>query len=286
MDKNKILETKIFASKARIEVLNMLASLGNGHVGGCLSVCDVLAVLYCDEMKYRAKEPSWSGRDYLVMSKGHCGPALYATLALKGFFPMDELYTLNRSGTRLPSHCDRNKTPGIDMSTGSLGQGVSCALGMALGLKASGKDNYVYSIIGDGETQEGQVWETMIIGANKGADNLLVFLDYNKQQLDGYLNTVSDMPDIKAKADSFGWHTEEVNGHDVEEISNAIDKCKASKKPGFIILNTVKGKGWKQIEGLQNNHAMKGLTGELVASAIAELKEGIAALEQQLIKEA
>lgn len=250
-------ETRKFALQIRIEAINMMYQHGFGHVGGSLSIADAMAVLYQDEMKYDPKNPKWDGRDYLVMSKGHCGPALYSALALKGFFPVEELLTINDIGTRLPSHCDKNKTPGIDMTTGSLGQGVSCALGMAMGLKTQGKDNMVYSIIGDGESQEGQVWETMLIAPNKGVKNFIVLLDNNKQQLDDYTDNISPLGDMRQKAEDFGWHAVSVDGHDVEAIYNAIEECKASDKPGFIVLNTVKGKGWPAIEGQPGNHAFR-----------------------------
>lgn len=271
MDKKQALETRNFALEIRMEAVKAIANLGNGHVGGVLSVADALAVLYNVQMKYDPKNPKWDGRDYFVLSKGHCGPALYATLALKGFFPMEQLKTLNRIGTILPSHADRNKTPGIDMTTGSLGQGVSCALGMALALKIDNRDNMVYSIIGDGEAQEGQVWETLMIAPAKGVKNFIVMLDNNKQQLDDFLDNITPLPDMTKIAEQMGWFAVECDGHDVEAINEAIEKCKASDKPGFINMHTIKGKGWKEIEGDVGNHSLKGLTIENTQCVIDDL---------------
>lgn len=251
-------ELRKLALDIRIESLNMMYKHGFGHVGGTLSIADALAVLYGKQMKYDPENPQWEGRDYLVLSKGHCGPALYATLAIRGFFPREELLTINELGTRLPSHADKNKTPGIDMTTGSLGQGVSCALGMALALKIQGRDNMVYAIIGDGEAQEGQVWETMLIAPNKGVKNFIVLMDNNKQELDGFTDDISSLGDIRQKAEDFGWFALDVDGHDVDAIDEAIEKCKAADKPGFINLRTVKGKGWPAKEADPANHAMRG----------------------------
>ena len=264
--------TKKLALDIRIHALKMLANHGMGHVGGSLSVADAIAVLYGGVMRYNPENPQWEERDYLVLSKGHCGPALYAALALTGFFPVDELYTINKLGTRLPSHVDKNKTPGIDMTAGSLGQGVSCALGMALGLKMESKSNTVYAIIGDGESQEGQVWETFLIGAAKKADNLIVMLDNNKQQLDDFTINICNLGDMAAKVKEFGWHTEDVDGHDVQAIASAIEACKKSGKPGFINMNTVKGKGWPEKESINGNHGVKGMTLDSVKDVVACLQ--------------
>ncbi|MGI6174702.1 MAG: transketolase [Christensenellales bacterium] len=278
MDKKQIIEQKKFALRIRIETLTMLAILGNGHAGGSLSIADCLSVLYNGQMKIDPQNPDWEERDYFVMSKGHCGPALYATLALKGYFPMEELKTLNQIGTSLPSHSDRTKTVGVDMSTGSLGQGVSAALGMALGLKIDKKDNYVFAIIGDGEAQEGQVWETMMIAPNKCAKNFIVIMDDNKQQLDGFCSDINDIGDAAKKAEAFGWFAVTCDGHDVVAINDAINQCKAADKPGFISLQTIKGKGWKKIEGDPGNHAVKGMSLENIADALADLNQQLAEL--------
>lgn len=279
MDEQKKLEIIKLALEIRIETLNMLSKHGFGHVGGSLSIADAIAVLYGKQMKYDPRNPKWSDRDYVVLSKGHCGPALYAALAIKGFFPRDELLTINKLGTRLPSHTDKNKTPGIDMTTGALGQGVSCALGMALGLKLLGKPNRVYAIIGDGEAQEGQVWETMLIAPNKGVKNFIVLLDNNRQQLDGFTDDISSLGDVCRKAEAFGWHVVDVDGHDVVAIDEAIEECKRADKPGFINLNTIKGKGWPAKEAVLGNHALRGAAFEGVDEAIANLRRELAAMQ-------
>ena len=272
MDKNKVTEINNFAADIRIEALKMIANLGVGHVGGTLSVADILAVLYDGQMKVDPKNPHMEDRDYLVLSKGHCGPALYATLALKGFFPMEELKTLNKLGTILPSHCDRNKTPGIDMTAGSLGQGVSCAAGIALGLQLDKKNNYVYAIIGDGEAQEGQVWETLSIAAQHNLDHFIVILDNNKLQLDDFTDNIDSLRDMTQKAKDFGWFAVDVDGHDVEAINDAIEQCKASGKPGFINAHTVKGKGWAEIENTVGSHSIKGMSLESMKDVLAKLE--------------
>ncbi len=269
---------KKLALDIRIETLEMLSKHGFGHVGGSLSIADAIAVLYGKQMKYDPKNPKWDGRDYLVLSKGHCGPALYSALAIEGFFPREELLTINQLGTRLPSHADKNLTPGIDMTTGSLGQGVSCALGMALGLQLQGKPNMVYAIIGDGEAQEGQVWETMMIAPNKKVKNFIVLLDNNEQQLDGFTDTISGLGDVRKKAEDFGWFALSVDGHDVDAIDAAIERCKASDQPGFIDLRTVKGKGWPAKEAALNNHACRGVAFDGVEDVLADMRKQFAAM--------
>src|SRR5215510_3597053 len=180
-------ETEIFLKKQAKEIRKLtieeIGTLGTGHIGGAMSIVDLLALLYFHRMKVDPKNPRWEERDQLVVSKGHSGPAVYAALALKGFFPKDWLYTLNKGGTKLPSHCDRNLTPGIDMTTGSLGQGFSAAIGIALGLRLDKKTSTVYTIIGDGESNEGQIWEGALFGGMQKLSNLVAFTDYNKQQL-------------------------------------------------------------------------------------------------------
>ena len=278
MNKQEELNVKKLALEIRIETLNMLSKHGFGHVGGSLSIADAIAVLYGKQMKYDPKNPQWEDRDYLVLSKGHCGPALYSALAIEGFFPREELLTINELGTRLPSHADKNKTPGIDMTTGSLGQGISCALGMALALKLKGRDNMVYGIIGDGEAQEGQVWETMMIAPNKGVKNFIILLDNNKQQLDDFTDEISSLGDMQKKAEDFGWFAVTVNGHDVNAIDDAIEQCKASDKPGFIVLDTIKGKGWPAKEAVNGNHAFRGAAFAGVDEVIDGLRKELAEL--------
>jgi transketolase len=272
----------IFAEQIRAETLKEFACLGFGHLGGSLSVVDLLAVLYGKVMRVDPQNPQWDGRDYLIMSKGHAGPALYAALALKGFFPLETLRTLNQPRTHLPSHCNRILTPGIDMSTGSLGQGISVAVGLTLGLRRDGKDNFVYAVIGDGECGEGQIWEGVLSAAHHKLDRLILFVDYNKQQLDGYTDDILSMGDFKAKFEAFGWHTQRVNGHDTSEIESAVRVAKTvSGKPHVVISDTVKGKGSRIAEGKKYNHHIT-FRAEDLAQDIAEVTEKIKRLEAGL----
>jgi len=271
-----------FAAEIRHETLKELGHLGFGHVGGAMSVVETLAVLYGGVMRIDPKNPRWEDRDWLVCSKGHAGPAIYATLALKGYFPMEMLETLNQGGTNLPSHCDRNKTPGVDMTTGSLGQGMSTAIGVALGNRLDGRDNWTYLILGDGELDEGQVWEGALFANHFKLDNLITFVDYNKQQLDGYTKDIMDLGDIAAKFASFGWHVQNIDGHDVEAIENAIETAKsACGSPSMIVLNTVKGKGCTFAEGSPSNHHIA-FSKEQGAQAIEAAKKVLAACEEEV----
>lgn len=282
ISKEKAKEIKILAKEIQIETINCISSLGSGHVGGSLSIADVLAVLYGHQMKYDPKNPKWDGRDYLVLSKGHAGPALYATLAIHGFFDKDLLYTLNKPGTHLPSHADKNLTTGVDMTCGSLGQGSSAAAGIALALKLDKKPNYVYAIYGDGELNEGQIWEAALFSAAQKLDNLIVFVDNNKLQLDNFTDKVCPLGDIAAKFESFGWFAHSVNGHDPEAISNAIDAAKEQKsgKPSVIVLDTVKGQGWSKIENTIGSHSCS-VTADDAVQAKAEMQAVIDALKEE-----
>lgn len=251
------MKNELFAAQIRLETLKTFAHMGFGHVGGSMSLVETLAVLYGGVMNIDPQNPRWEERDWLVCSKGHAGPAVYAALALKGYFPKEELLTLNQGGTNLPSHCDRNKTIGIDMTTGSLGQGISTAIGVALGNRLDGRPNYTYLILGDGELNEGQVWEGALFANHFELSNLIAFVDHNKQQLDGYTSEVMDLGDIKRKFESFGWHAQDVDGHDTTAIFNAIVSAKEEKcKPSVIVLDTIKGKGCTFAEGIKANHHM------------------------------
>ena len=257
MEEQKTRELKELAVRIRMAAVEAIHSLGSGHLGGSLSIADVLAVLYGGEMKIDPADPKWEGRDKLVCSKGHAGPAVYGTLAVKGYFPYEELKTLNKPGTRLPSHCDRNKTPGVDMTTGSLGQGTSLACGMALGDKLKGLDTRVFLIVGDGESDEGQVWEAMAFAAAKKLDNLVVLLDWNKRQLDGWTENVLPMGDYVAKFEAFGFDTVKVNGNDVEALSAALEHTrKGEGKPFAIIMDTLKGAGIPEVAETVMNHSI------------------------------
>ena len=271
MDKETEAYLKNQAKEIRKLTIEEIATLGSGHIGGAMSIVDLLALLYFHRMKIDPQKPRWEDRDQLVVSKGHSGPAVYAALALKGFFPKDWLNTLNKGGTSLPSHCDRNKTPGIDMTTGSLGQGFSAAIGIALGLRMDKKSSTVYTIIGDGESNEGQIWEGAIFAGCQKLSNLIAFTDYNKQQLDGFTKDILDLGDLAAKWTAFGWFTQEVDGHDISALDAAIEKALTQKeKPSMIVMHTIKGKGCNFAEGLEKNHSM--------AFDMEKAKEAIAAL--------
>jgi len=265
------LQVENFAKDVRATSLEMFGHLGFGHVGGTLSATDLIAVLYEAQMKYDPKNPKLDDRDRFVSSKGHAGPGIYSALALKGFFPMEWIYTLNKGGTNLPSHCDKTKTPGIDMTTGSLGQGASAALGMAIATRDKG--NHVYLLMGDGECNEGQVWEMAMSAAHYGVSNLIAFVDYNHKQLDGNTEDILDMGDIGAKFETFGWYKQEVDGADVEAIYDAIEDAKENNggKPSMIVLQTIKGKGVKWIEEMAANHHIV-INKEQAEAAIAEVR--------------
>lgn len=231
----------------RCDTLKCIGHLGVGHLGGCLSIVELLAVLYFEQMNIDPAQPKMPGRDRFVCSKGHAGPAVYAALANRGYFDKALLLTLNQGGTALPSHCDMNRTCGIDMTTGSLGQGFSCAVGAALGSQLEEDGAFVFTLIGDGETQEGQIWEAAMFAAAKKLDNLIGFTDYNKLQIDGSVAEVCDIAPLADKWRAFGWNVFEVaDGNDVDEISEAVTAAKnmrGSGRPTMVILNTVKGCG-------------------------------------------
>lgn len=255
--KHSVQELNDIAKEARRVTMKCIASLGKGHVGGALDIVDALTVLYYEEMNIDPANPKMAGRDRLVLSKGHGGPGLYAILALKGFFDMKEIYTLNKPGTMLPSHCDRLLTPGIDMTTGSLGQGLSAAVGMALADRIDGNGARVYCIIGDGESQEGQIWEAGMYAAQMKLGSLTCFLDLNGQQIDASVDEVNSLLDAGEKWRAFGWNVQEVNGHDVQAIYDAVEAAKTcTDKPNMIVMHTVKGKGWKRIEGTTMSHSL------------------------------
>ncbi|MBR0424984.1 MAG: transketolase [Clostridia bacterium] len=279
MEQKEIKSLQAFAAKIRIAALDAIHSIGQGHVGGAFSIADVLAVLYGREMKVNPADPNWADRDKLVVSKGHAGPAVYGTLALMGFFPYEELKTLNQGGTRLPSHCDRNKTPGVDVTTGSLGQGTSQAVGVALGDKIKGRSSRTFLIVGDGESEEGQCWEAFAFASAKKLGNLVVFIDWNKRQLDGTLEEVLPMGDYVKKMEAFGFDTVMVDGGDVEAIAAALERTRAGgEKPYAIILDTIKGHGVKEIEETRMNHSLP-VNDEKYARWTAELRANLAEWE-------
>lgn len=259
-------ELKRFAVEIRKDIIYMIEKVGTGHVGGSLSIADLMACLYGGVMNVKPEEPRWAERDRIVLSKGHAGPAMYAALARKNFFPLRELDTLNQPPTNLPSHTDMNRTPGVDMTTGSLGQGASTATGIALAGKMKGKPYYTYLILGDGECEEGQVWEAAEFAAAQGLNHLIAFVDSNVKQLDGTVEEIAGKPHFAEKFTAFGWNAIEVaDGNDIAQIWNAIEQAKqnADAKPTCIVLNTVKGKGWKSAEKAETCHSMGVNTGQL-----------------------
>lgn len=272
MDKQhqETLEAK--AKQIRIHILESIAHLGVGHVGGSLSIADVLAVLYFDVLNIDPKDPKKPDRDRFVLSKGHGGPAVYAALAMRGFFPTDWLKTLNAPNTNLPSHTDKNKTPGVDMTTGSLGQGFSVSVGMAKAAQLDNSPFKIYSIISDGESEEGQIWEAAMFAGNHKLDTLIAFTDYNKMQIDGTVNDVNDPAPLDEKWRAFKWHVQVVNGHDIPAIKEAIVQAQNHKgAPSMIILDTIKGKGAFFAEGQVGSHNMP-VTKEQAEEAIKGLK--------------
>ncbi len=256
----------------RMDDLTMIAAAGNGHPGGSLSAMDIIQTLFFAEMKHRPAEPRWPGRDRLVLSKGHAVPALYTVLAHAGYFPREELTSLRRVGSPLQGHPASFLLPGIEASTGSLGQGLSVALGMAMASKLDGDAFRVYCIIGDGESQEGQVWEAAMAAPRHKLDTLCVFLDYNNGQIDGHVKDVMDIEPVADKWRAFNWNVLDIDGHDYAQIGRALDTARATKgRPTFIIARTVKGKGVSFMEGKISWHGVAPSKAEL-DQALAELR--------------
>lgn len=279
MDISTKKELEIFATKVRMGVIEGTYCAKAGHPGGSLSIADVLAWLYNKEMNIDPKNPKKEDRDRLVLSKGHAAPALYAALALKGFFPTDEIKTLRHKGALLQGHPDMKHIPGVDMSTGSLGQGISAACGMAVSGKMANKDYRVYTILGDGEIQEGQVWEAAMFAGFKKLDNLVAFVDYNNLQIDGKMTDVmSDLP-IDKKFEAFNWHVINIDGNNLEEIEKAYTEAREIKgKPVCIIGKTVKGKGVSFMEDVCGWHGVAP-NEEQYNDAMKELKATLEGLE-------
>lgn len=251
-DIQKLKET---AAVIRQDIISMLTESASGHPGGSLSATDIVTALYFSEMKVDPNNPKWEDRDRFVLSKGHGAPVLYAALAERGFFEKKHLLTLRKLGSMLQGHPNMNDTPGVDMSTGSLGQGLSAANGMALAGKLDKKDYRVYAVTGDGELEEGQIWEAAMTSAHYKLDNLTVFVDNNHLQIDGKVSDVMNPEPIADKFKAFGWNVVEINGHDFEEIFKAIDNAKSIKgMPTVIVSNTVKGKGVSFMENQAGWH--------------------------------
>ncbi len=259
------------AKDVRIDIIRQIHSAGSGHPGGSLSAADIITYLYFAEMNIDPQDPHKAGRDRFVLSKGHAAPALYAALAEKGYFPKETLLTLRQAGSILQGHPDRKKVPGVDMSTGSLGQGISAAVGMALANKIDENGARVYSVLGDGELQEGMVWEAAMAAAHYGLSNLTIFVDHNGLQIDGRNEDVITVAPIAEKFESFGWDVQKIDGHDFEQIAAAVENAKAvSDKPQAIIAETIKGKGVSFMENEAGWHG-KAPNDEQAEQAVTEL---------------
>jgi len=257
----------------RRDIIFQIGTFGIGHIGGSLSVVEMLVVLYKNHMKIDISNPKKSGRDRLIVSKGHAGPAVYSVLSHMGFFDKKWLSTLNQPGTNLPSHCDMKKTPGIDMTTGSLGQGLSCAVGAAIGSKIKSDNAKIYSILGDGELQEGQIWEAAMFSSHQKLDNLIALIDYNRAQIDGTTDEICSVEPLIDKWLAFGWDVLNVkNGNSCSEIDIAINEAKNKSNPCAIIARTIKGFGVSFAEKAgTNNHSMK-VSENLMKEAFKELE--------------
>ena len=272
MEQTKLNELKQIAAKIRLGVLEGVHAAASGHPGGSLSIADIMAYLYFEELNVRADEPNWADRDRFVLSKGHTAPALYAALALKGFFPESELSKLRHVDSFLQGHPDMKGTPGVDMSTGSLGLGFSTACGMALAAKIDGKDYRTYTIVGDGESEEGQIWEAAMFASHYKLDNLCLIVDWNGLQIDGTVEEVMNPTPHDKKLEAFGFHVISIDGHDLEQIAEAFAEAKTVKgKPTAIIAKTVKGKGVSFMEDQVGWHG-SAPNDEQYEKAVAEIK--------------
>lgn len=279
MEENRKKELKKIAINVRKGVIEGTFNAKSGHPGGSLSITDIVTYLYFEKMNVDPKNPDDENRDRFVLSKGHTAPALYAALAHRGFFPVELLKTLRKPDSILQGHPSMRYTPGVDMSTGSLGQGISAACGMALGAKLKGKDFKVYVPLGDGEIEEGQVWEAAMFAGNRKLDNLVAIVDYNNLQIDGSLDEVNSPYPIKEKFEAFNWNVVEINGHcfcEIEEAFKKADECK--DKPTCIVAHTVKGKGVSFMENKCDWHG-SAPNAEQYAQAMAELDAAMAELE-------
>lgn len=279
MDKQLKKSLEIFAAQIRTGIIEGTYNAKAGHPGGSLSSADLFAYLYGKEMRYDAKNPKWEDRDRFVLSKGHCAPGLYSALAYKGFFPVEDLKTLRHIDSYLQGHPNMNTVPGIDMSTGSLGQGISVAAGMAKGAKYTGKDINVYSLLGDGEIEEGQVWEAFMFASHYKLDNLCAIIDSNGLQIDGACGDVMSAEPIDEKLKAFGFEVAVINGNDFDEMDGAFEKFHQTKdKPFAIIMKTVKGKGVSYMENQVDWHG-KAPNEEEYKIAMAELTAKMQELE-------
>ena len=275
MDKAELLKLKKGSAAIRLEAVKMLKWRRYGHLGGAMSIIELLSVLYNKQMKHDPKNPKWDERDYVVLSKGHAGPGLYATLAVQGYFDKEMLYTLNEGGTNLPSHPDRTKTPGVDATTGSLGQGTSVAAGLAYSIRMEQSSQKVYLIVGDGELNEGQCWEAFQFIAHNKLNEVIVIIDWNKKQLDGLTVDIMNPFSIAKKMEAFGFQVIECDGRDEEAISNAIDAAKEVKDSAVcIVMDTIKAQGVPYYYDRSDSHSPKfgGEADAALDAVIAELE--------------
>jgi len=268
--KIKFLKKK--ANQIRKLIIKMLSQAGSGHPGGSLSCVEIITCLYFEVMRHNPKDPNWSERDRFHLSKGHACPAWYSALSLAGYFEEKHLFTLRRLGSILQGHPDR-RTPGVEVASGSLGQGLSVALGMSLALRLDKKDSRVYCLMGDGEIQEGNIWEAAMASAHFKVDNLCGIVDYNRFQIDGRIEKIMDIEPLVSKWESFGWHVIQVDGHNIEELLEAFEEAKQIKgKPTVIIAHTVKGKGVSFMEHVVDFHG-RAPTKEEEKIALKELED-------------
>jgi transketolase len=279
MLKSRVKELSVLSAKARLLILEAVFSAKSGHPGGSLSIADILTYLYNEEMRVKPNEPKWEDRDRFVLSKGHASPAIYSVLSLKGFFSTDEIKNFRNIGSFLQGHPDMKGVSGVDMSTGSLGQGVSAACGMALSAKLSKKENRVYSILGDGELEEGQVWEAAMFAAHYKLDNLCIFIDLNGLQIDGDIRKVMSPYPVDEKFKAFGFNVMVIDGHNFDEIENAVMAAKAEKgRPTAIIANCIKGKGVSFMENDAGWHG-NAPNAEQYEKAVSEVTAQLKSLE-------
>ncbi len=278
MEKSKIKQLEIMSLKIRRSIIDSIHAAKAGHPGGSMSISDVMTYLYFEKMNIDPENPKKADRDRFVLSKGHAAPVLYATLAHRGYFPVEELLTLRKTDSRLEGHPDMKNIPGVDMSSGSLGQGISAACGMALSAKHFGDSFRVYAILGDGECEEGQVWEAAMFAGNKKLSNLTAFVDFNGLQIDGPISEVNSPAPIDKKFEAFGWNVIVINGHDFNEIEAAVAAAeKETEKPTAVIMNTVKGRGVSFMENQCGWHG-KAPNDEQYEEACKELDAQLAAL--------
>ena len=277
MDANLKKELSKQAVKVRMGIIDAVHSAKSGHPGGSLSCADIFTYLYFEKMNIDPKNPDKADRDRFVLSKGHASPALYSVLANRGFFEVEELKNFRQIGSMLQGHPDKKKVPGVDMTTGSLGQGISAAVGMALSAKHFGDDFKVYAVLGDGELEEGQVWEAAMFAANKGLSNLIAFIDNNNLQIDGTIDEVNSAKPIDKKFEAFNWKVICIDGNDFDQIEAAVNEAEKSDKPVAIVCSTVKGKGVSYMENAVNWHG-SAPNDELYQVAMGELNEALAKL--------